>query len=113
MELTNVDHIAIAVSNIQQALHWYRSQFEVQTVYEDSTWAMLKFGNVSLALVLHGQHPPHIAFERPDAEAYGTLKSHRDGTASVYVNDPFGNVIEVLKSERQHSARRDLPNSTE
>ena len=41
MVLTIVDHIAIPVSDIQQALHWYRGQFQVQTVYEDATWAML------------------------------------------------------------------------
>lgn len=104
MALTTVDHIAIAVSNIQQALQWYRSQFDVQTVYEDATWAMLRFGNIDLALVLHGQHPPHIAFEKADAQAYGVLKRHRDGTASVYVNDPFGNAIELLKVEIERSA---------
>jgi catechol 2,3-dioxygenase-like lactoylglutathione lyase family enzyme len=99
VELTTVDHIAIAVSNIQQALRWYRGRFEVETLYEDATWAMLRFGNVNLALVLRGQYPPHIAIERPDAQAYGALTKHRDGTASIYVHDPFGNVIEVLKSD--------------
>jgi hypothetical protein len=54
-----------------------------------------------VALVLHEQHPPHFAIVRSNAEAYGPLKTHRDGTASVYVNDPFGNVIEVVKSEGQ------------
>lgn len=68
---------------------------------------MLRFGNVNLALVLHGQHPPHIAIERADAQVYGALTKHRDGTASVYVYDPFGNVIEVLKSGGQHSVLRD------
>lgn len=99
MSLTTIDHIAITVSNIQQALQWYRSQFHVQTIYEDATWAMLRFGNIDLALVLHGQHPSHIAIEKADAEAHGVLKRHRDGTASVYVTDPFGNVIELLKTE--------------
>lgn len=112
MVLTIVDHIAIPVSDIQQALRWYRGQFQVQTVYEDATWAMLKFGNVNLALVLQGQHPPHIAVERSDAEAYGNLNIHRDGTASVYVNDPFGNVIEVLKNKSQHAVLRDLSKPT-
>ncbi len=103
MGLTTIDHIAIAVANIQQALQWYRSRFDVQTVYEDATWAMLRFGNIDLALVLHGQHPPHIAIEKDNAQVHGALKAHRDGTASVYVNDPFGNVIELLKSENQRS----------
>lgn len=108
MELTTIDHIAIAVSDIKEALRWYRCQFEVQTVYEDSTWAMLRFSNVNLALVLDGEHPPHIAITHSNAEELGPLKIHRDGTASVYVNDPFGNAIELLKSEGQHSVRHDL-----
>lgn len=107
MKLTTVDHIAVAVSNIKEALSWYRSQFEVQTLYEDATWAMLRFSNVKLALVLPGEHPPHVAITRSIAQVHGTLRRHRDGTASVYVNDPFGNVIELLVSDGQHRVRPD------
>lgn len=95
--MDRLHHIALTVPDIAQALAWYRGQFEVETIYEDRTWAMLRFGNIDLALVVPGQHPPHIAIERPNAEMFGPLKHHRDGTASVYVQDPFGNVIEVMQ----------------
>ena len=48
--------------------------------YQDDTWALLKYENISLALVLPNSHPPHIAFEKDDAHKYGELKLHRDGT---------------------------------
>ena len=59
---------------------------------------MLEFGNISLAIVLPGQHPSHFAIEDKGAEKYGKLTSHRDGTASIYIKDPFGNSIEMLKT---------------
>ena len=42
-------------------------------------------------------HPPHIAFHKKNAEKYGELKKHRDGTSSVYIKDPSDNSIEMLK----------------
>lgn len=95
--MDRLHHVALTVPDIKQAVNWYREQFDVLTIHEDQTWAMLRFGNIDLALVSPGQHPPHIAIERPNAETFGTLTRHRDGTASVYVHDPFGNVIEVMK----------------
>lgn len=94
--MDKIHHIAVSVSDIKEALGWYRSQFDVQTLYEDESWAMMRFSNVDLALVVPGQHPPHIAIKRPNAESFGKLQYHRDGSASVYVKDPFDNVIEVL-----------------
>ncbi len=96
--MDKLHHIALQVADIGEALRWYRGQFDLETVYEDATWAMLRFANIELALVVPGQHPPHIAIERPNADAFGPLTTHRDGTASVYTSDPFGNVIEVLRS---------------
>lgn len=90
-------HIAIPVENITEALDWYQENFDVQTDYADDSWALLRFENVGLALVLPGQHPPHFAVERSDAGAYGKLTSHRDGTASVYIHDPWDNAIEIMK----------------
>ena len=91
-------HVAIPVADVKTAADWYRARFDVRTVYEDPTWALLRFGNIDLALVIPEQHPPHIAVERADAERYGELRAHRDGSASVYVDDPFGNVIEIMQA---------------
>ncbi|MGB5398545.1 MAG: VOC family protein, partial [Gammaproteobacteria bacterium] len=79
-----IHHVAIQVSDIQRAVDWYTEKFKVKVTYQDETWAMLQFNNISLALVLPEQHPPHIAIESPDAEAFGALTKHRDGTRSVY-----------------------------
>lgn len=91
-------HVAIVVSDIARAVAWYRDSLAPEVVYQDESWAMLRFTNIDLALVLPGKHPPHLAVERADASAYGPLTLHRDGSESVYVKDPFGNVIEVMQS---------------
>lgn len=89
-------HIAIEVDSIRPALDWYCENFQCEIVYEDDTWAMLQFANVQLALVIPDQHPPHLGFAVSDADRYGVLKSHRDGSRSVYTSDPSGNVVEMV-----------------
>lgn len=90
-------HVAIVVSDIAQAVAWYRDSLAPQVIYQDESWAMLRFANIDLALVLPGKPPPHLAVERADAAAYGALTRHRDGSESVYIKDPFDNVIEVMQ----------------
>ena len=91
-------HIAISVPNISQAVRWYSELLEASIAYQDDTWALLNVENASIALVLPTQHPPHVAFETSKAANYGKLTAHRDGTYSVYIQDPFGNTVELLKS---------------
>ena len=91
-----MDHVAVEVQDIQRALDWYRRAFQCELLYQDATWALLQFANIKLALVLPSQHPAHLGFFRPDAAAFGPLTPHRDGTQSVYLNDPDGNSIEFL-----------------
>jgi catechol 2,3-dioxygenase-like lactoylglutathione lyase family enzyme len=95
--LDMIDHIAVPVEDIASAVAWYKSTFECEVTYQDDTWAFLKFGNIKLALVIPSQHPAHIAFVSPEAEKFGVLKLHRDGTRSCYVKDPAGNPVEILK----------------
>ena len=90
-------HIALCVPSINSAVKWYVKHLKASIAYQDETWAMLDIENTSIALVLPSQHPPHIAFESIEAEKYGKLKTHRDGTASIYIQDPFGNTLEFLK----------------
>jgi catechol 2,3-dioxygenase-like lactoylglutathione lyase family enzyme len=92
-----IHHVAIHVTDISEAVAWYRERFTCEVAYQDDSWAMLDFANIKLALVSGGQHPPHIAFERSDAASFGELVSHRDGTASVYVEDSSGNDVEILR----------------
>jgi len=89
-------HIALAVDDIQQSVDWYTQNFHCRVVYQDETWALVELANLHLAFVSRDQHPAHIGFVRPDAERFGRLKPHRDGTRSVYVQDPSGNAVEIL-----------------
>jgi catechol 2,3-dioxygenase-like lactoylglutathione lyase family enzyme len=95
-ELDSLDHVAIPVEDVASAVGWYRRTFRCEVKYQDATWALLTFANTSLALVIPSQHPAHIGFVSPDAEKFGALKTHRDGTRSCYVNDPAGNSVEIL-----------------
>lgn len=96
--MEKLHHIALPVHDIDEALDWYRKNFDVEPVYTDESWALLAFENVALALVLPHQHPAHIAVERTDAEQFGPLTRHRDGTRSTYVQDPWGNAIEYVEA---------------
>ena len=97
--MDRIDHIAVAVTDISAALNWYRANFELNTIYSDESWALIEFENVRLALVLPEQHPPHFAVEKDNLKEFEPLNSHRDGTKSVYIDDPWGNVIELIETK--------------
>lgn len=98
--LDQIDHIAVQVQDIEETVRWYSERFNCAVSYKDETWALLKFGNISLAFVVKSQHPPHIGISRDDASVFGKLKPHRDGTESCYIQDPSENYIEVVKSPK-------------
>jgi catechol-2,3-dioxygenase len=97
--LDSIHHVAIVVENIATSVEWYRSTFRCEVSYQDATWAMLKFANLSLALVIPYQHPGHLGFVTSKAKEFGPLKKHRDGTESIYICDPSGNAVELLSPE--------------
>ena len=59
-KLDKIHHTAIQVQNISKAVLWYTQHFKCKIEYQDSSWAMLKFANTSLALVSADQHPYHF-----------------------------------------------------
>jgi extradiol dioxygenase family protein len=95
--MDKIHHIAIQVKDLKESIKWYISEFDCKVSYEDETWAMIEFANISLALVMPDQHPFHFAIESDNAEKHGNLTPHRDGTASIYIKDPSHNSIEILK----------------
>lgn len=95
-ELDAMHHVAIRVDDIGKAVDWYTKTFRCKVSYQDATWAMLDFANIHLALVMPNQHPPHLGFTHPEAERFGVLKTHRDGTRSTYIPDAAGNAVEIL-----------------
>ena len=97
--LDSIHHIAVSVPDIATAVEWYTKTFPCKVVYQDPTWAFLEFANVKLALVLPSQHPAHFAVVHPEAEKFGTLNPHRDGTRSTYIKDPAGNAVELMAQD--------------
>lgn len=97
--LDRLHHVAISVRDIAEAVTFYRETFRCEIAYQDATWALLRFANVGVALVLPNQHPPHLGFVSATAHQYAPLKRHRDGTESVYISDPAGNSVELLSPE--------------
>lgn len=96
MKLDALHHVAIQVKDLKETLSWYQANFACTVEYEDATWALLAFENIKLAFVMPQQHPPHVALISPRAESFGPLKTHRDGTRSVYIDDPSGNKVEIM-----------------
>ena len=104
-----IDHVAIAVEDISAAVSWYTEKFNCSVEYQDNTWAYLKFQNIHMALVSPTQHRSHVGFAVDNAEQYGPLTTHRDGTRSLYVTDPAGNAVELMDKnslDASQSARK-------
>ena len=94
--LTYVDHIAIESTDIKKSTEWYKKQFNCTVKYQDDTWALLRFDNISLALVSPGDHPPHIAVVDKNIAKVPSSKMHRDGIRYLYETDPDSNYIERI-----------------
>ncbi|KAB2311608.1 VOC family protein [Betaproteobacteria bacterium SCN2] len=92
--METIHHVALQVDDIGEAVAWYRQQFVCEVKHQEATWALLSFDNTNIALVLPGQHPPHIRMPRVDANHIGPLAAHRDGTA--HIKDPSGNSPHTL-----------------
>ena len=60
-QLSKIDHLAIIVDDIEKSVDYYSKRFKCDVSYKDSTWAMLKFDNINLALVTQDEHPNHFA----------------------------------------------------
>jgi catechol 2,3-dioxygenase-like lactoylglutathione lyase family enzyme len=98
-----MDHVAVPCPDIARGVEFYVENFGAQVLYQDDTWAFLKMGAGKLALVTPTQHPPHVALRVDEVtlvaaaqRAGKSVDSHRDGTRGIYVDDPNGNVIELI-----------------
>ena len=98
-----MDHVAIPTKDIAGTAKYYVENFGATVLYQDATWAFLRIGQGKLALVSPHQHPAHVALrvDMPSLEAAAKkagkrIDKHRDGTQGIYVNDPAGNVVELI-----------------
>ena len=55
--MDSIDHIAIQVSDINQAVESYTDKFDCEVIYIDTTWAMLKFDNINFQLLNNSGSP--------------------------------------------------------
>ena len=98
-----LDHVAIQTNDVPGTARHYIENFGAEVLYESETWAFLRLGQGKLALVRPEQHPAHVAFrvdaatlQKESEKAGKPIDKHRDGTQGIYVNDPNGNVIELI-----------------
>lgn len=95
-----LDHIAIVVENIREALTWYSNLFPIEVLYEDDSWGLVKVPSIGIkiAFVLKTEHPGHIGIavdKMPDWAEKGNF--HRDGSEYHYEVDPWGNALEFVR----------------
>ncbi len=98
-----LDHVAVQVGDVAAGVKFYRERFGAEVLYADETWAFLRIGQGKLALVRPEQHPAHVALRVDEGtlaeaarRAGKTVDTHRDGTRGIYVDDPGGNVVELI-----------------
>jgi catechol 2,3-dioxygenase-like lactoylglutathione lyase family enzyme len=98
-----MDHVAVPTKDVSGSVKFYVDNFGAEILYADATWAFLRVGQGKLALVTPTQHPPHVALrvDLPTLQAAAlkagkTIDLHRDGTRGIYVDDPSGNVLELI-----------------
>lgn len=111
MQMKRLGHVAVCVEDVAKAAEFYQN-LGMKLVWKDSDWAYLKAGNDGLALMSpeYDQAGPHFGFVfsdrseidtayeklKADGVKVGKIHDHRDGTASFYGRDPFGNWFEYL-----------------
>ncbi len=97
--LSSIDHVALAVADIEDSVRWYQSSFSCELIYKNKQLAILQFANLRLTLVLPSMENTHVAYVCEDAETFGELYEQVDGTLSTFVSDPTGNPVELVYAQ--------------
>jgi catechol 2,3-dioxygenase-like lactoylglutathione lyase family enzyme len=124
VKLEQLDHIAIAVSDMDRSIGWYRDVLGLERRHPEwgTVPAMMCTGNTCIALFqiqTHAPHPPpgrdtiamrHIAF-RASREVFESAQrelagrgivfelADHDTAHSIYFNDPDGHELEITTYE--------------
>lgn len=98
-----LDHVAVQTQDVPGSVAYYVETFGAEVLYQDKTWAFLRLGQGKLALVTPSQHPPHVALRMNEADLQAAaaragkpVDVHRDGSKGIYIEDPSGNVLELI-----------------
>ncbi|MEZ4544542.1 MAG: hypothetical protein R3C24_11700 [Cyanobacteriota/Melainabacteria group bacterium] len=95
--LDAIDHLALEVDDIVVPWHRYQERFGAKFFIKTPPgrcWSSQS--QTGFCCKERKSIPPHLGIVRDDAEKYGKLKQHRDGSRSCYLKGPGGNVVEVL-----------------
>ena len=96
----HIDHIAIRVSDLDLAQTWYEKHLGAELQFKDRFYRRMLLNNTTLALIDENRYPSdHIGVwveNIEDLPTFGERIEHRDGTIGVYVEDPFGHVVEYI-----------------
>ncbi|MGB3297135.1 MAG: VOC family protein [Phormidesmis sp.] len=116
-------HVAIQVSNLEQAEAFYSRIIGLQKIERKLTFAgaWYQIGDFQLHLIVSewAKHPireakwgrhPHITFAIHDLESIKQTLSQQavpfqmssSGRAALFIKDPDGNVVELLQIEANH-----------
>ena len=113
VKVQKLGHIAIRVKDIARAKSFY-TDLGMNLIWEDDDWCYLEANDDRNGLALLGPGykaaGPHFAFHFHDRHEVdlvhkrlkasgvhvGAIHDHRDGTASFYLKDPEGNLLEML-----------------
>jgi catechol 2,3-dioxygenase-like lactoylglutathione lyase family enzyme len=94
--LDEIDHVAVAVADIERSVHWYTTSFSCEVERQEKTYAILRFANMKLVLVLPSQQKWHVGYKKNDAASFGEITERTDGIRSTFVADPTGNIVELI-----------------
>lgn len=113
-------HVALYAKNLEKCVHFYTELLGMKLIWQpDADNFYLTSGTDNLALhrapadfaPAKHQHLDHIGFfltEREEVDRWydylrannveikAAPKDHRDGTRSLYVTDPDGNVVQII-----------------
>ena len=98
--MSTIDHVAFTVTNIHEAVNWYKKQAGAHILHEDESWGLVEISGCKLSLVLPDEHPNHFAIKCKSLTDFPwpmeNVDTHRDGSSYIYLRDPYGNAIEWI-----------------
>ena len=95
-----LDHIAIKVSDVEEATKWYCNKLNVNVIYETDSYKQLQLENTILSIIDENRYEhAHIGIFVDKIEDFpedGVIIEHRDGSTGCYTMDPSGNCVEFI-----------------
>ena len=111
--VNRIGHVALRVKDLERSKSFYVN-LGMKLIWDDKDWCYLEVGQSKDGLALLGPSyksaGPHLAFHFDDKEELvkihndlkvsgvkvGSIHDHRDGTASFYMQDTEGNLLEMI-----------------